>query len=110
LIAADKARSTELTSTGAVLRSRYIENLANVAAQRRDPNSLMDWNERMIRMRKEVPEIGWDDFSIIPTGKPEVLAIRYDWRNNSVLFVHNLSAVPTEVEFGSTCQPAAANS
>jgi maltose alpha-D-glucosyltransferase/alpha-amylase len=73
----------------------------NVAAQKRDPNSLMDWTERMIRMRKEVPEIGWGDFSIIPTGKPEVLAIHYDWRNNSVLFVHNLSAVPTEVEFGS---------
>jgi maltose alpha-D-glucosyltransferase/alpha-amylase len=72
----------------------------NVAAQKRDPNSLMDWTERMIRMRKEVPEIGWGDFSIIPTGKPEVLAIRYDWRNNSVLFVHNLSVVPTEVEFG----------
>jgi len=71
----------------------------NVAAQKRDPNSLMDWTERMIRMRKEVPEIGWGDFSIIPTGKPEVLAIRYDWRNNSVLFVHNLSVVPTEVEF-----------
>ena len=72
----------------------------NVAAQKRDPNSFMDWTERMIRMRKEVPEIGWGDFSIIPTGKPEVLAIRYDWRNNSVLLVHNLSAIPTEVEFG----------
>ena len=76
----------------------------NVAAQKRDPNSLMDWTERMIRMRKEVPEIGWGDFSIIPTGQPEVLAIRYDWRNNSVLFVHNLSAVPTEVEFGSAAK------
>jgi maltose alpha-D-glucosyltransferase/alpha-amylase len=76
----------------------------NVAAQKRDPNSLMDWTERTIRMRKEVPEIGWGDFSIIPTRKPEVLAIRYDWRNNSVLFVHNLSAVPTEVEFGSAAK------
>ena len=76
----------------------------NVAAQKRDPNSLMDWTERMIRMRKEVPEIGWGDFSIIPTGKPEVLALRYDWRNNSVLFVHNLSAVPTEVEFSAAAK------
>ena len=72
----------------------------NVAAQKRDPNSLMDWTERIIRMRKELPEIGWGDFSILATGKPEVLAIRYDWRNNSVLFVHNLSAIPTEVKFG----------
>lgn len=71
----------------------------NVAAQKRDPNSLMDWTERMIRMRKEVPEIGWGDFSILGTGKPEVLALRYDWRNNSVLFVHNLSPIPTEVKF-----------
>jgi maltose alpha-D-glucosyltransferase/alpha-amylase len=26
-----------------------------------------------------------------------VLAIRYDWRNNSVLFVHNLASTPREV-------------
>ena len=48
-------------------------------------------------MRKEVPEIGWGDFAILATGKNEVLALRYDWRNNSVVFLHNLSAVPTEV-------------
>jgi maltose alpha-D-glucosyltransferase/alpha-amylase len=69
----------------------------NVAQQRRDPNSLMNWMERMIRMRKEAPEIGWGEFSILQTRTPEVLAIRYDWRNNSVLIVHNLSAIPREV-------------
>jgi maltose alpha-D-glucosyltransferase/alpha-amylase len=31
------------------------------------------------------------------TGTPEVLAMRYDWRNNSVVFVHNFSALPREV-------------
>ena len=69
----------------------------NVAQQRRDPDSLMNWMERMIRMRKEAPEIGWGAFSILQTRTPEVLAIRYDWRNNSVLVVHNLSALPREV-------------
>jgi maltose alpha-D-glucosyltransferase / alpha-amylase len=69
----------------------------NVAQQRRDPDSLMNWMERMIRMRKEAPEIGWGEFSILQTRMPEVLAIRYDWRNNSVLVVHNLSANPREV-------------
>ena len=34
----------------------------NVAQQRRDPNSLLNWMERIIRMRKEVPEIGWGRF------------------------------------------------
>jgi maltose alpha-D-glucosyltransferase / alpha-amylase len=69
----------------------------NVAAQRRDPTSLLNWMERIIRMRKEVPEIGWGDFSFVSTGTPNVLAMRYEWRNNSVLCVHNLSAEPREV-------------
>jgi maltose alpha-D-glucosyltransferase/alpha-amylase len=69
----------------------------NVAAQRRDPSSLLNWMERVIRMRKEVPEIGWGNFSFVPTGTPNVLAMRYEWRNNSVLCVHNLSAEPREV-------------
>ena len=69
----------------------------NVAQQRHDPNSLMNWMERMIRMRKEAPEIGWGEFSILQTRTPEVLAIRYDWRNNSVVVVHNLGATPREV-------------
>src|SRR6185437_8503225 len=63
----------------------YSFEHVNVAEQKRDPNSLMDWTERMIRMRKEIPEIGWGDFEILPTGKSEVLAIRYDWHNNSAL-------------------------
>src|ERR1700722_10757276 len=71
----------------------------NVAQQRRDPNSLMNWMERMIRMRKETPEIGWGKFTVLKTGTPEVLALRYDWRNNSVVVVHNLTAVPREISF-----------
>ena len=71
----------------------------NAAQQRRDANSLLNWTERIIRMRKEVPEIGWGDFQILQTRDVAVLAVRYDWRNNSVLFVHNLAATPREVSF-----------
>jgi maltose alpha-D-glucosyltransferase / alpha-amylase len=71
----------------------------NVARQRRDPNSMLNWTERIIRMRKEVPEIGWGNFRVIATRDPAVLVIRYDWRNNSVLFVHNLDGKPREVSF-----------
>jgi maltose alpha-D-glucosyltransferase/alpha-amylase len=69
----------------------------NVADQRRDPNSLLNWMERIIRMRKEVPEIGWGDFSFVAAGTSEVLAMKYTWRNNAVLCVHNLSSEPREV-------------
>src|SRR5580658_5282608 len=71
----------------------------NVAAQRRDPNSLLDWMERMIRMRKEVPEIGWGDFSFISAQATDILIMRYEWRDNSVICVHNLSPLPREVSF-----------
>jgi maltose alpha-D-glucosyltransferase / alpha-amylase len=77
----------------------YGYDHVNVAEQRRDPNSLLNWTERIIRMRKEVPEIGWGDFEVLSTRDPAVLALRYDWRNNSVLFVHNLAAIPKEVAF-----------
>jgi maltose alpha-D-glucosyltransferase/alpha-amylase len=71
----------------------------NVAIQRRYPESLLNWTERIIRMRKEVPEIGWGDFQIIPNKEPSILIIRYDWRNNSVLFIHNFDAKPREISF-----------
>ena len=71
----------------------------NAAIQRRHPDSLLNWTERIIRMRKEVPEVGWGDFTVIPVGDPSVLVMRYDWRNNWVLFVHNLDAKPHEVAF-----------
>jgi maltose alpha-D-glucosyltransferase / alpha-amylase len=71
----------------------------NVARQRRDNNSMLNWTERIIRMRKEVPEIGWGDFKVIATRDPAIFALRYDWRNNSVLFVHNLDEKPREVTF-----------
>jgi len=50
-------------------------------------------------MRKEVPEVGWGDFTAISSLDPAVLVMRYDWRNNWVLFVHNLDAKPREVTF-----------
>jgi maltose alpha-D-glucosyltransferase/alpha-amylase len=71
----------------------------NVAAQRRDPDSMLNWMERILRMRKEVPEIGWGDFAFLSIRQPEVLAMRYDWRGNGVIFVHNFDGVPRDIDF-----------
>jgi maltose alpha-D-glucosyltransferase/alpha-amylase len=80
-------------------RGPYGFRHVNAADQRRDPNSFLNWTERIIRMRKEVPEVGWGEPMTLPAGDTSVLAMRYDWRNNSVLFLHNLAAEPREVEF-----------
>src|SRR3984957_18942725 len=75
----------------------------NVASQRRDPNSFLNWTERVIRMRREVPEISWGDFAVLRTSRNEVLALRYDWRNNSVICVHNFGPEACTVKFRSGC-------
>jgi maltose alpha-D-glucosyltransferase / alpha-amylase len=71
----------------------------NAAEQRRDLNSMLNWTERIIRMRKEVPEVGWGAFEVLDVGDNSILGLRYDWRNNSVLFLHNFADEPCEVEF-----------
>jgi maltose alpha-D-glucosyltransferase/alpha-amylase len=75
----------------------YGYRKVNVADQRRDPHSLLNWTERIIRARRECPEISWGQFAILPTGLPEVLALRYDWRNTSLLTVHNFDARKRQV-------------
>ncbi|CAH2775989.1 MAG: Trehalose synthase (EC [uncultured Paraburkholderia sp.] len=81
----------------------------NVAGQRRDPNSLLNWMERMIRMRREVPEISWGDFHVLRASRDDVLALRYDWRNNSVLCLHNFGAEACTVKFRSGCSEPGQN-
>ncbi|TWF43943.1 alpha-amylase family protein [Neorhizobium alkalisoli] len=71
----------------------------NVAFQRRDPQSMLNWTERMIRMRKEAPEIGWGAFEVLDCGDQGVLVMRYDWRNNAVIIIHNFHDKPVEITF-----------
>jgi maltose alpha-D-glucosyltransferase/alpha-amylase len=75
----------------------YGYKYINVADQRRDPTTLLNWMERMIRMRKEVPEIGWGDFAFLAVGTDKVLGMCYEWRSSSVVFLHNLDQTPCEV-------------
>ena len=70
----------------------YGYEKVNVAQQRRDPESLLNWTERRIRMRKECPELGWGEYTVLRVEAPEVLAIRYDFRGVSMLTLHNFSS------------------
>jgi maltose alpha-D-glucosyltransferase/alpha-amylase len=63
----------------------------NVANQKTDSASLLNWLVRMIRLRKICPEIGWGNWKILDTGSPSVLAIRYNWQNKNLVTVHNFS-------------------
>ena len=69
----------------------------NVAAQQRDPHSLLRWTQRMIRLRQECPEVGWGIWRVVPTGQRGVIALRYTWRRTTVVTVHNLTPDPCEI-------------
>ncbi|HET7616968.1 MAG TPA: alpha-amylase family protein [Vicinamibacterales bacterium] len=69
----------------------------NVAEQRRDPGSLLNWMERVIRMRRETPEISWGDWKILKVRTPSVLAMQYDWNGRSTVAVHNFSERPRAI-------------
>ena len=51
----------------------------------------------MIRMRKECPEVGWGSCEVLSSRIPSVLALRYDWKGNSVVTIHNFGSKPVEV-------------
>ncbi len=76
----------------------------NVADQRRDPASLLNWLERVIRRRRETPEFGWGSVTLLETGGDDaVLAHRCDWDGSAVVAVHNLSGEPrhARIDLGS---------
>jgi maltose alpha-D-glucosyltransferase/alpha-amylase len=70
----------------------YSYRRVNVAEQRRDPESILNWTERIIRARKECPEISWGGYSVLRTNAPAVLVMRYDWRGTSLVTMHNFSS------------------
>ena len=75
-----------------VCGGRFGPRHVNVAAQRRDPDSLLNWMERMIRRRRETPELGWGSSRLIETAESCLFAHRCDWQGSTVVAVHNLSS------------------
>ena len=78
-------------------RGPWSYRRVNVEAQRRDPNSMLNWMERMIRLRKECPELGWGDYAILKTRSSSVLALQCEWRKNALVTLHNFHEKPVTV-------------
>src|SRR4029450_6473796 len=81
-----------------VERGSFAYGHVNVEQQRRDSTSLLQWTARMIRLRKQCPEIGWGDWRIVPTGSSAVLAVEDRWRGSTIVCVHNFTDEPCEAK------------
>jgi glycosidase len=69
----------------------------SVSAQRRDPESLLSWMERLMRRRNETPELGFGTWKVLDSGVAAVLAHRCDWDGSTVLAVHNFDEAAASV-------------
>jgi trehalose synthase len=74
----------------------------SVEAQRRDPDSLLQWMGRLIRRRRECPEFGWGTSTLLDTAQPSIFAHTCEWEGSTVAAVHNLGEAPcaTTLELG----------
>ena len=70
----------------------------NVAAQRREGDSLLRFMSRLIHQRRDTPELGWGECTLIENEPPALFAQRSDWQGSTVFVVHNLSAEPVSAE------------
>jgi maltose alpha-D-glucosyltransferase/alpha-amylase len=82
-----------------IARGSYGFAQRNVADQRRDNDSLLNWTERMIRMRKECRELSWGSITILESSADPVLIIEYTWRDAALLTIHNFSDVEQTARF-----------
>jgi trehalose synthase len=72
------------------------DHSANVEQQRRDHDSMLNWMERLIRQRRECPELGWGAVSVEHV-KGAGLVHRCDWDGTTIVAAHNLGDEPITV-------------
>jgi glycosidase len=77
----------------------YGPSAVNVADQRRDSNSMLNWMERLIRTRKECPEIGWGTSHLLDGGTSSLFAQRFDWGDRTTIVLHNLAGERQRARF-----------
>ncbi|HSO69885.1 MAG TPA: alpha-amylase family protein [Arachnia sp.] len=80
-----------------VVPDGYGPKHVNFADQEHDPDSLWGFLRTLIGVRRRRPELGWGEFSVIPTEERSVLAHRVSLEGSAAVAVHNFSADPVSV-------------
>jgi maltose alpha-D-glucosyltransferase/alpha-amylase len=88
----------EQTVRPVIQGGKFGSERVNVADQQRDARSLLNWMEHLIRVRKECPEFGWGDCTVLKTSEPSILTHRCQWKGGSVIAIHNMAKQPVTVQ------------
>ncbi|WP_432944805.1 alpha-amylase family protein [Kribbella sp. CA-253562] len=82
---------------GLVVQGELSPEHVNVAAQRRDPDSLLNWIKLLIQRYRETPELSWGDCTVLDHESPSVFAHRTECEGGTVVTVHNFADEPATV-------------
>jgi maltose alpha-D-glucosyltransferase/alpha-amylase len=74
----------------------YGYRRVNVAAQRQDPGSLLNFTRRLIAVRQENPCFARGTFKLVEGDSPAVLAYWREGSGERVLVLHNMADVPVQ--------------
>lgn len=81
-----------------ITTATYGFSKVNVNAQERDPQSLLNFIKKIIRLRQQYPEINNGNWKILDT-PPSVLTILYTDKTKQVMITHNLSNKPQQFKY-----------
>ena len=76
----------------------YAPEHVNVTDQVRDPDSLWTFMRSLIAARRECPELGWGEFTVLEQPHRQVLAHCCRGAETAVVAVHNVAAEPVSVD------------
>ncbi len=77
----------------------------NVADQRADPDSLLNWTSRLVRTRGEFPELSRGDCTVLDADHPAVFAHASSLDGDSIVAVHNLDDETATVTLALNADP-----
>ncbi|HEY8579348.1 MAG TPA: alpha-amylase family protein [Beijerinckiaceae bacterium] len=79
-----------------VCEGPFAFDRVNVQRQHDLDGSLLVHVQRLVRVRRACPEIGWGTCTPLDVGDSRVLALRYDWNGRTVVVLNNVSDADTE--------------
>jgi trehalose synthase len=94
---------------GPIPDGEYGPERVNVAAQERDPESLLSWIRLLIESYRACPELAWGRYAVLDAGDTAVLAHRCDTEGGTVVAVHNFGAAHTTATLKLTGLDASCN-
>jgi maltose alpha-D-glucosyltransferase / alpha-amylase len=74
-----------------IREGEFAYEQVNVLAQQRNPDSLLNFIERLITTRKQIPEIGEGNYKFFEPDQKEIIIHQCEQGNVRMLFLHNLS-------------------